>query len=234
MTHHIQGLQMQLNNLRQDLNNIMQMASQLSQQEQNNAMELQRLRQLETNATQQLQRIQQICSSLSNSLNQISGMAQQYGGGMYGAGAQQQFGTTFAAQQPFTQPYQAPAGTTGFGTYNVPTYGTGAYAQNLGQYSAVQPEYRSPAAAQAFGQTFGAQNIGQFGAYAAQPQWSAQAFSANPLAGQSFGQWSALQPQYRATGNVGTMGAAGSMGLMNPGNYSAVQGYLSPNIAGQI
>lgn len=160
MTNQMQGFQMQLNNLRQDLQNIMQMAGQLSQQEQNNAMELQRLRQLESSASQQLQRIQQICSSLSNSLNQVSGMTQQFGAGTYTAGTQ------FASptQYQFNQPYTVQTGTTQFG-YGAPTYGTGTYAQNLGQYSALQPEYRNPST-----------SYGQFGV---QPHFGAQAFSPN-------------------------------------------------------
>lgn len=141
MTQQTQNLHMQLNHFKQDLNNIMQMAGQLSQQEQSNVMELQRLRQLESNANQQLQRIQQICSGLNNSLSQISGMTQQ------------------------------------FGAQIAPSHGTSAYAQNFGQYSVVQPEYRNPSLAQ---------NFGQSDTYSAmQPQFGTQTFSAGPMMGQS-------------------------------------------------
>lgn len=226
MTHHAQNLQWQLNHLRQDLNNILQMASQLSQQEQSNAMELRRLQQLESNASQQLQRIQQICSSLSNSLNQVSGITQQYGTGMQAAGAQftqqqpytgqftQQYQQPYATQFTQQQPYTAQTGTAQFGGgFNMPQYGTGAYAQNLGQYSA-------------------GMNFGNFGAN----QYSTQAFSpmmsnlGNPSnIGNigNLGNYAALPSAYRTGANYLQSPSMGAY-------WTAPSNYLNPSISGQF
>lgn len=70
-------LQRQIQDLRQEVNAINQVASQLQRSEANNAIQLQRLSQNENIATQQLQAIQQICNRLSQDVNVISNVAQQ-------------------------------------------------------------------------------------------------------------------------------------------------------------
>lgn len=203
MAQYAQNLQFQLNHLRQDLNNILQMASQLSQQEHSNAMELRRLQQLENNASQQLQRIQQICSSLSNSLNQISGISQQYGVGMQAAGTQfTQQQQPYAAQFTQQQPYTAQTGTAQFGGgFNVPQYGTGAYAQNLGQFSA-------------------GMNIGDFGTAQG---YSAQAFS--PMMG-NIGNYTAVQPAYRSANYLQNPASLGNYWAVQSGYLNPISGQI--------
>lgn len=95
-------LQRQIQDLRQEVNNINQVASQLQRSEANNAAQLQRLQQNETGATQQLQAIQQICNRLNQDVNVISNVAQQvtaqmvnrpFTSGQFGAGVWNQQGT---------------------------------------------------------------------------------------------------------------------------------------------
>ncbi len=98
----IYQLQRQVQDLRQELNNINQLASQLHRSEANNAVQLQRLQQNETIAAQQLQAIQQLCSRLSQDVNAISNVAQQVTpqmlnrpttSGQFGMDAMNQFST---------------------------------------------------------------------------------------------------------------------------------------------
>lgn len=69
-------LQRQIQDLRQEVNTINQVASQLQRSEANNAAQLQRLQQNENIAAQQLQAIQQLCNRLSQDVNVISNVAQ--------------------------------------------------------------------------------------------------------------------------------------------------------------
>lgn len=159
----IYQLQQQIQRLRQEVNNISQMTSQLQQFEQSNAAQLQRLQQHEVNATQQLQRIQQLCSQLSNDLNSVSSIAQQVTQSI----AQNMFqpGTGYAG---FGQQY----GT--FGTQYTPGW-TGIYATTLQN----QPVYTSamPFQQQRFG-------TGQMtSAYIAPGQWSYAQAQSQPLSG---------------------------------------------------
>ncbi|MEG3070303.1 MAG: hypothetical protein RQM92_05190 [Candidatus Syntrophopropionicum ammoniitolerans] len=73
----IQQLQRQILGLRNEINNISQVASQLQQAEANNAAQLQRLHQHETVASQQLNAIQQLCQHLNQDVNAISNATQQ-------------------------------------------------------------------------------------------------------------------------------------------------------------
>jgi hypothetical protein len=70
-------LQRQIQDLRQEVNNITQVANQLQRAEANNAAQLQRLQQNEAISTQQLQTIQQLCNRLNQDVNIISNVAQQ-------------------------------------------------------------------------------------------------------------------------------------------------------------
>ncbi len=69
----IYQLQRQIQDLRQEVNNINQVASQLQRSEANNAAQLQRLHQNEAIATQQLHTIQQLCNRLNQDVN-VMGM----------------------------------------------------------------------------------------------------------------------------------------------------------------
>lgn len=70
-------LQRQIQDLKQEINTITQVANQLRQAEANNAMQLQQLHQHEVNATQQLQTIQQVCNRINQDVNMLSNAAQQ-------------------------------------------------------------------------------------------------------------------------------------------------------------
>jgi len=76
-------LQRQIQDLRQELNTISQVAGQLQRSEANHAAQLQRLSQNESAVTQQLQTIQQICNRLNQDINMIGSMAQQISSQMY-------------------------------------------------------------------------------------------------------------------------------------------------------
>jgi len=89
----IYQLQRQIQDLRQEVNTISQVAGQLQRSEANNAAQLQQMSQNENAATQQLQTIQQLCNRLSQDVNVISSIAQQIpqmvgmqAGGQFGAG----------------------------------------------------------------------------------------------------------------------------------------------------
>jgi len=70
-------LQRQIQDLKQEVNTISQMANQLQRAEDNNAAQLQRLQQNEVISSQQLQNIQQMCNRISQEANIISNVAQQ-------------------------------------------------------------------------------------------------------------------------------------------------------------
>lgn len=95
-------LQRQIQDLRQEVSNISQVASQLHRAEASNAAQLQRLQQNEMLSTQQLQNIQQLCNRLNQEVNMISNVAQQvssqmvnrpFTSGQYGTSIGNQFGT---------------------------------------------------------------------------------------------------------------------------------------------
>jgi len=112
----IYQLQRQIQDLRQEVNTISQVAGQLQRSEANHAAQLQQMSQSENAATQQLQTIQQLCNRLSQDVNVISSIAQQIPQ-MIGMQASGQFGAgTYAGQ----------LGTGQFGNYN-PTISTGQY-----------------------------------------------------------------------------------------------------------
>jgi len=107
----IYQLQQQIQRMRQEINNIVQMTNQLQQAEQNNAANLSRLQQHESTASQQLQRIQQMCNQVSQDLGQVSNITQQITSGAI---------STMGMQ---------------------PTTGFGAYGRSIGfnQYTTQQP-----------------------------------------------------------------------------------------------
>ncbi len=132
-------LQRQIQDLRQEVNAISQMASQLQRSEANNIAQLQRLQQHESIATQQLQTIQQLCNRLSQDVNAISSVAQQF--------------SAQIAARPFT------TGQFGAGMYN--QYGTGQFGQygagiTTGYYSPVQTQYGT------YGSQFGTNRADEF------------------------------------------------------------------------
>lgn len=70
-------LHKQIQDLKQEVNTINQVANQLQRAEANNAAQLQRLQQNEVLSSQQLQNIQQMCNRISQEANIISNVAQQ-------------------------------------------------------------------------------------------------------------------------------------------------------------
>lgn len=95
-------LQRQIQDLKQEVSNISQVANQLQRAEANNAAQLQRLHQNESISTQQLQNIQQLCNRLNQEVNTISNVAQQvtsqmvnrpFTSGQYGTNISSQLGT---------------------------------------------------------------------------------------------------------------------------------------------
>lgn len=92
-------LQRQIQDLKQEINTITQVANQLRQAEANNAMQLQRLHQHEVNATQQLQTIQQVCNRINQDVNMLSNAAQQVSTQMAARPITSgQFGTSIGSQ----------------------------------------------------------------------------------------------------------------------------------------
>ncbi|MDD4239708.1 MAG: hypothetical protein PHT62_14345 [Desulfotomaculaceae bacterium] len=92
-------LQRQIQDLKQEVSNINQVASQLQRAEANNAAQLQRLQHNEVISTQQLQNIQQMCNRINQEVNVISNVAQQVGtqrpfsSGQYGTSIGSQLGS---------------------------------------------------------------------------------------------------------------------------------------------
>lgn len=153
----IYQLQRQIQDLRQEVNTISQVASQLQRSEANNAAQLQRLQQNEAIATQQLQTIQQLCNRLNQDVNVISNVAQQ------------------VTAQMFNRPVTSGQ----WGTWNQPTTGQfGAYSPSIttGLYS--------PAQFGTFGSQFGAN---RFGVSLSVPDYGASLSVPNYAANQQLG-----------------------------------------------
>lgn len=129
----IYQLQRQIQDLRQEVSTISQVASQLQRSEANNAAQLQRLQQNETIATQQLQAIQQICNRLGQDVNVISNVAQQV--------------TAQMANRPFTSGQFG----AGFGQQGTGQFGTYSTGISTGLYG-------SPTQFGTFGAQFGNRN----------------------------------------------------------------------------
>jgi hypothetical protein len=92
-------LQRQIQDLKQEVNNINQVASQLQRAEANNAAQLQRLQQNEVVSTQHLHNIQQMCNRISQEVNVISNVAQQVTSQMVNRPLSTgQFGTNIGSQ----------------------------------------------------------------------------------------------------------------------------------------
>lgn len=121
--HQLFQLQQQLQRLRQDVNAIAQVTSQLMQTEQNNSSQLQQLQQREIMASQGLQRIHQMVNSLAQEINQVSSIAQQiasqvsgqFGFGQYGYGyVPTQYTPQYYTPQYYTPQYTGYTGYTGY------------------------------------------------------------------------------------------------------------------------
>ncbi len=148
----IYQLQRQLQDLRQEVNAISHVASQLQHSETNNAAQLQRLQQNESLAAQQLQSIQQICNRLAQDVNAMSSVTQQvtsqmrpFTTGQFGAGTMNpyttgQFGT-----------YGAGATTAMHGPTQLSTFGT-QYGNRADEFS--RNQYLSSMAANRYGLGF--------------------------------------------------------------------------------
>jgi len=119
----IYQLQRQIQELRNEINTISQVASQLQREEANNAAQLQRLQQNESVATQQLNTIQQLCHHLSQDVNAISNATQQVTSQMFNRPVSSgQFGA-----QTFTQPISGQYGAftpSGTSMYNPTQFGS--------------------------------------------------------------------------------------------------------------
>ncbi len=134
----IYQLQKQIQDLRQEVNTINQVASQLLRSEANNAAQLQQLHQHEVNASQQLHTIQQLCNRLNQDVNVIGNVAQQVTSQMFTKPMTSgQFG---AYSQPTTGQFGAfsPSITTGLynpsqqGMMGIPSNIASTYTTNLG------------------------------------------------------------------------------------------------------
>lgn len=201
----IYQLQRQIQDLRQEVNSINQVASQLQRSEANNAAQLQRLQQNEAIATQQLQTIQQLCNRLNQDVNVISNVAQQ------------------VTSQMYTKPMTSGQ----YGTYSQPTTGQfGALNPSIGT------SMHSPSQYGAFGSQLSANRIGagfHMSDYTANPQLSSMLTQGmtgipsniagthtanlgtgyNPFTGISAGSLSTPAHQMHAS-QYGTSGFAGS------------------------
>lgn len=151
----IYQLQRQIQELRNEINTISQVAGQLQRAEANNAAQLQRLQQNESVATQQLNTIQQLCQHLSQDVNAISNAAQQVTPQMFNRPLSSgQFNT-----QTFSQPMTGQYGSftpnvtsmyspTQFGTYGAqfsPYMSTASHmGQNYAQDFNLAQKYTTP------------------------------------------------------------------------------------------
>lgn len=139
----IYQLQRQIQELRNEINTISQVAGQLQRAEANNAVQLQRLQQNETVASQQLNTIQQLCHHLSQDINAISNVTQQVTSQMFNRPVSSgQFGT-----QTFSQPV-----TGQYGAFT-PSVVTSPYSPSqFGAYGAQFSPYVSAGTLSRFGQ----------------------------------------------------------------------------------
>ncbi|MCF8010423.1 MAG: hypothetical protein K9L17_01745 [Clostridiales bacterium] len=148
-------MQQQIQKMRQELNNISQMTSQLQQSEQSNAAQISRLQQHESNSVQQLQRIQQVCNQLNQDLNQIGSFTQQTSVSPAGPG---QYGVQ---QYPYSQ---MSTGTNPAG-YNMNTQTTGNYS-TMGQGGGTMGQSSPPSApinnTAGFNQNMQSSTMGQY------------------------------------------------------------------------
>jgi len=191
-------LHQQLQRLREDVNSISQLASQLQQAEQNNSAQLQQLQQKEIFAAQNLQRIQYLAGQLHQDLNQASSMAQQ----MTGASVFPQTQAAYQAPTGFS-PFQQQATTTQTG------WAQPAWAQTglIGQTGAFQRGYGAQTG-------YGTGLTGETGAF--QTGWAAQytPYQSGPAAQYTAGQ-TGISQQY---------GAIRQGGWATPARYSATPG----------
>lgn len=197
-------LHQQLQRLRDEVNSISQLASQLQQAEQNNSAQLQQLQQKEIFAAQNLQRIQYLAGQLHQDITQASNMAQQLTGASVFPQAQATYQPP-AGFSPFQQ--QTTATQTGWAQ---PSWAQTAWA---GQTGAFPRGYGSPSGYGAGQAEYGAPLTG----------WSAQYTpdQASPTAQYTTGQMG-VSPQYGPT-RQGSW-ATQAQYTTTPGQWSTMQG----------
>jgi len=162
-------LQRQIQDLRQEVNSISQVAGQLQRSEANHAAQLQQMSQSENAATQQLQTIQQLCHRLNQDVNVISGIAQQIP-----QMASMQAGSQFSAGQ---------LGTGQSGYYN-PNISTGQYSpSSFGTFGAQFSGGRSDE----FARNQQISNMANQGMWGSQGNLGMSAYGANTYGGSTFG-----------------------------------------------
>lgn len=225
----IYQLQRQIQDLRQEVNNISQVASQLQRSEANNAAQLQRLQQNESIATQQLNAIQQICNRLSQDVNAISNVAQQITSQIANRPMSTgQFGTNIYSQYGTGQ-FGAYGTGINTGVYGPPQFGTFGAQFTPNRYDEFsRNQYISSMAANRYGAGFNApdyvtnqyiSNLANQGQLGAQTSFGAGNYGTSTFgtgmtqsgyAGVSTGNF-AVEPahpvqagQYRATGFTGS------------------------------
>lgn len=195
-------LQRQIQDLRQEVNTISQVASQLQRSEANNASQLQRLQQNESVATQQLQAIQQICNRLNQDVNVISNVAQQV--------------TAQMVNRPFTSGQFGAAGWTQPVTGQFGTYGAG-----------ITTGLQAPAQFGTFGAQFGANRTDEF----QRNQYISQAAANRYGAGFNAPDYATNQ-YISSMVNQGAMGAQGNLGAGTYGAGAFGTGLSQTGFAG--
>jgi len=185
----IYQLQRQIQDLRQEVNSISQVTSQLQRSEANNAAQLQQLQQHESMASQQLNAIQQICNRLNQDVNAINNVAQQITSqirpmttGQFGAGVYNQYGTV----QPAT--FGTGMTTGAYGPAQFGTYGAQFSPNRFDQFQ--RNQYVSSMAANRYGAGLNApdymsnqhiSNLANQGMLGSQPNLAASNYGAGTM-----------------------------------------------------
>ncbi len=198
-------LHQQLQRLRDEVNSISQLASQVQQAEQNNSAQLQQLQQKEIFAAQNLQRIQYLAGQLQQDIAQASNMAQQLTGASVFPQAQATYQPP-AGFSPFQQ--QTTATQTGWAQ---PSWAQTAWT---GQTGTFPRGYGSPSGYGAGQAEYGAPLTG----------WSAQytPYMTSPAAQYSTTGQIGISPQYGATRQGGW--ATPAQYTTTPGQGGTMQG----------
>jgi len=214
-----QQIQQQIQAIRQDLQNISQVASQLQQAEQSNRVQLQNLQQNEAMAFQQLQQLQQVIGHVSQGINQINSLAVQAtqtqtglqygtGWGTYGTGQPGAFwqGAQGGIAGQFSQPgsFASGVGTSPYGLSGTYTQGMTAGNQ-YGQtgWGGTQTGSNLYGGGQLAHGTWG-------GNYSGANQFGAGQTTLGGMTGQGYGSFSAgmIQP-FRNQFEIGQLGSSG-------------------------
>ncbi len=211
-------LQRQIQDLRQEVNTISQVANQLQRSEANNAAQLQRLQQNESMAAQQLQAIQQLCNRLSQDVNVISNVAQSvtaqianrpFTTGHYGTGISPQFSTGITPQFSTGISPQFSTGQFGYATNLQNQFGTfgSQFDQNRNDEFS-RNQYISSMAANRYGIGFNA------------PQYASNQYISNLASQGLLGSQQTPGPSGYGAATMGTgMGQSGFAGI-STGNFA--------------